>query len=68
MTRRLDWEDPRLKAFEARVVEARAVDGARSEVVLEATAFCPEAGGQPADRGELAGALVVGVREEGDRI
>jgi len=48
-TRRLYYEDPRLSEFEARVL--RVTDG--GHVVLDETAFYPEGGGQPGDRGYL---------------
>ena len=63
MTRLLYYEDPELCEFEATLVERRDRDG-RPEVRLDRTAFYPEGGGQPADRGELAGVDVVHVRKE----
>jgi alanyl-tRNA synthetase len=59
---RLYLDDPHLTRFEAEVVEERSLDG-RAAVVLSRTAFYPEGGGQPADRGTLGGAAVVDVRD-----
>jgi alanyl-tRNA synthetase len=66
-TRRLYFEDAYLVEFEAEVVERSALDG-RPAVVLDQTAFYPESGGQPWDRGILEGAAVLEVVENGDRI
>lgn len=44
----------------------RSVDGC--EVVLEGTYFYPESGGQPADRGTLAGEQVIDVQERDGRV
>jgi alanyl-tRNA synthetase len=65
-TERLYHQDSLLLAFAARVAAHGVWEGAPS-VVLDATAFYPESGGQMADRGELAGARVVDVQadEEG---
>jgi alanyl-tRNA synthetase len=66
-TRRLYFEDAYLTEFEARVVDRLTRDG-RPAVVLHATAFYPESGGQPPDHGTLNGAAVVDVQEDGGRI
>ena len=66
-TRRLYFEDAYLTAFEARVVERTTRDG-RAAIVLDATAFYPESGGQPPDRGTLNERPVVDVQEDGRRI
>ena len=47
-TRRLYYEDAYLLEFEAAIVERRVHEG-RPAVVLDATAFYPESGGQPWD-------------------
>ena len=52
MTERLYLEDPYLARFAARVREVRVLDG-RPAVVLDRSAFYPEGGGQPGDRGVL---------------
>ncbi len=59
-TRRLYWDDALALGFRARVA-AHSRWGERDAVVLESTAFYPEAGGQLADRGQLAGRPVVDV-------
>lgn len=67
MTRKLYWEDPHLTRCEARVIE-RVQDGGRVRIVLDATVFYPESGGQPADRGTINGMPVGTVIMEGGRI
>lgn len=62
MTDRLYLADPYLVDFEARVLRQTALGG-RAAVVLDRTAFYPEGGGQPADRGTLGGIAVVDVQE-----
>ncbi|ACG75556.1 phosphoesterase DHHA1 [Anaeromyxobacter sp. K] len=62
MTERLYLDDPDRLTFEARVVGVRTLAG-RPALVLDRTAFYPEGGGQPADRGRLGGAAVVDVQE-----
>jgi len=64
VTRRLYYEDSLARAFDAAVVAVRERDGA-PEAALEATAFYPGGGGQPADRGALGPASVIDVTEEG---
>ena len=59
--------DPYLVRFEARVLEVRD-RGGRPAVVLDRSAFYPEGGGQPSDRGTLASAPVVDVVEEGGTV
>ncbi|HJL06108.1 MAG TPA: alanyl-tRNA editing protein [Polyangiaceae bacterium LLY-WYZ-15_(1-7)] len=56
-TERLDRRDPALRAFEARVLR-HGRWGERPTLVLDASAFYPESGGQLGDRGRL-GALEV---------
>jgi alanyl-tRNA synthetase len=63
-TRRLFFEDAYRTEFEARVVGRSVVDG-RPAVVLDATAFYPESGGQPWDLGTIHGVPVLKVVEEG---
>ena len=66
-TKKLYHEDARLTSFEARVVARREVGG-RPAVVLDRTAFYPEAGGQSCDRGTLDGVPVLEVQEDGEEI
>lgn len=67
MTERLFDRDSHLLAFEARVLSCEACDGGFF-VLLDATAFAPEAGGQPSDVGLLGGVRVLDVRERGDAL
>ena len=60
MTKRLYYDDSYLTRFQARVVEQLSYAG-RFAIVLDQTAFYPSSGGQPFDRGMLAGAEVVDV-------
>ena len=62
MTERLYLDDSYLQRFRARVVEARELDG-RPAAVLDRSAFYPEGGGQPGDRGTLGPAQVLDTRE-----
>jgi alanyl-tRNA synthetase len=66
-TERLYWNDAYLRQFEARVV-ARSDYAGKPAIVLDATAFYPEGGGQPADRGTLDGLAVVDVQEHDGEI
>jgi alanyl-tRNA synthetase len=63
MTDRLYYHDSYLRTFDATVI---ASDGNR--VYLDRTAFYPTSGGQPFDRGTLAGVAVEDVIDEGERI
>jgi alanyl-tRNA synthetase len=66
-TERLYFQDPFLLTFEARVVAHAAMRGAPT-LVLDRTAFYPEAGGQMADRGALAGLGVTDVQVDDDGV
>ena len=60
MTRKLYQDDSYLFAFTAEVLQSRPGDGA-SEVILDATAFYPESGGQLYDLGTLDNHPIVNV-------
>ena len=62
MTDRLYLRDPYLTRFSARVVSLADLGG-RPAAVLDRSAFYPEGGGQPGDRGSLSGAAVLDVQE-----
>jgi len=65
MTRRLYHDDAYLRRFDAEVVAITTYRN-RPAVVLDQTAFYPEAGGQLGDRGQLGGAQVVDTQETDD--
>ncbi len=60
-TTRLHFDDPLLLGFSGAVTRLATFEGAPS-VVLDRTAFYPEAGGQLGDRGTLGGAQVLDVQ------
>lgn len=62
-TEKLYYKDGRLAAFTATVQDCRQVPEGW-EIVLDRTAFYPEGGGQPCDRGTLERWDVLDVREE----
>ena len=66
-TERLYYTDCYMKEFEAGVLEVEPV-GQGFRVVLDRTAFYPDSGGQPSDRGTLAGMPVTEVLDEGDAL
>jgi alanyl-tRNA synthetase len=61
MTERLYYADAYVRTFEAQVIDRLEVNG-RPAVILDRTAFYPEGGGQPSDRGTLNRAEVVEVQ------
>ncbi|HET8723484.1 MAG TPA: DHHA1 domain-containing protein [Anaeromyxobacteraceae bacterium] len=67
MTQKLYLSDAYLTRFRASVAGIREVDG-RIAVLLDRTAFYPEGGGQPADRGTIGGARVADVVESGEEV
>ena len=66
-TRKLYYEDSMLWEFSAQVLECTETDKGFA-VVLDATAFYPEGGGQACDLGTLADANVLDVREQGKQV
>ena len=65
MTGRLYYHDGYLLEFRARIVD---VSPDRRSLYLDRTAFYPASGGQPSDRGTLAGIPLADVADKGGRI
>jgi len=66
-TRKLFYEDSHMRSFTARVIGCEQTDKGWA-VILDATAFYPEGGGQDCDHGVLGGAQVLDVRERDGQI
>jgi alanyl-tRNA synthetase len=66
-TERLYYTDSYLREFEAQIVGI-AQAGAGFRVYLDRTAFYPESGGQPADRGRLGEVPLLNVENEGEAV
>lgn len=67
MTRKLFYEDSHLAAFSAKVLSCEET-GKGFAVILDATAFYPEGGGQAGDTGTLGGVRVLDTREQGEQV
>ena len=67
MTEKLYYKDAYIKSFSAKIVSVTE-EGDAFRVVLDKTAFFPEAGGQTADKGYIGDAEVIDVKEDGDII
>ena len=66
-TRKLYYEDTHIRTFSAKVVSCAKADNGW-EILLDATAFYPEGGGQACDLGVLGGRTVLDVQEHGDAV
>lgn len=66
-TEKLYYKDACLAEFTANVISCAQTEKGY-EVILDATAFYPEGGGQPCDRGTLGAANILDVQERGEEI
>lgn len=66
-TRKLYYEDSHCRRFEAAVVSCEGREGGYG-VILDATAFYPEGGGQAGDTGTLNGIRVMDTREKAGQV
>ena len=66
-TRKRYYEDSHLRTFSAEVLSCEKTEKGY-EVILDATAFYPEGGGQAADTGTLNGIRVTDTRERGETV
>ncbi len=67
MTHRLFYDDAYIEKFTARVLSCTTADG-KYRAVLDKTAFFPEGGGQPGDKGFIGGVRVLDTVESGEEI
>lgn len=66
--RKLYYETPYIKKFEAKVLSCIKGKEDTYEVIIDQTGFYPEGGGQPSDTGTLGGVSVLAVHEKGGEI
>lgn len=64
MTEKIYYKDAYIKEFDSEIVSVTSLDDGKFDVVLSATAFFPEEGGQSSDKGLIGCAKVVHAYEE----